>query len=49
MLLFTSQCYGSAVYAMGLCLSVSPPVTSQSSAKMAKCRIVLTGTLIFWR
>jgi len=52
---FTARCYASAVLAMGLCLSVSVSVTSQSSTKTAKHRITQTtphdspGTLVFWR
>ena len=46
-LVFTMQCYASAVYAMTLCLSV----TSQCSTKMAKCRNILTvscNSQVYW-
>jgi len=38
MVFFTSQRYASAVYAIGLC----PSVTTRSSTKTARCRIMLT-------
>jgi len=49
----TSQRYACAVYAVVACLSVRPSVTSRSSTKIAKRRIMLTapynspGSLVF--
>jgi len=37
--IFTVRRYASAVYAMALCLSVRPSVTSRTSTKTAKRRI----------
>ena len=53
-LIFTARCYASAVLAMGLCLSVCLSVTSRSSTKTDKRRIIQItphdspGTLVFW-
>ena len=50
---FTARCYACAVYAMALCLSVRPSVTSRCSTKTAKRRITqitpndIAVTLVF--
>jgi len=55
LLVFTARRYASAVYAMVLCLSVCPSITSRWLIKMATCIITQIkphdsqGTLVFWR
>jgi len=53
LLIFTTPCYASAVYAVVVCLSLHPSVTRLYCIKTAKCRIMQTmpydspGTLVF--